>query len=65
MVAPEQEKVFRVLNLVGEEEADALDGFLAPVDIVPQKQIVDVAGEAALLEDLEQVVVLAMDITYG
>ena len=39
MVAPQQEEVSRVLDLVGEHETDALQRLLSPVHIVPQKQV--------------------------
>ena len=55
VVAAEEEEVLGVLDLVGEEEADGLDGLLAAVHIVAQEEVVDVAGEAAELEQFEEV----------
>jgi len=40
VVAPEDEEVLGVLNLVGEEEADHLEGLLAAVDVIPQEEVV-------------------------
>jgi hypothetical protein len=37
VVAPQQEEVLGVFDLVGEEQADALDGLLAPVDVIAQE----------------------------
>lgn len=63
VVAPEHEEVLGVLDLVGQEQAHALDGLLAPVHIVPQEQVVDFSGVAALLEDPQQIPVLPVDVT--
>ena len=63
MVAPEDEEVFRVLDLVCQEKADGLEGLLASVDIIAEKEVVGLGWEAAVLEKAQQVIVLSMDIT--
>jgi len=40
VVSPEEEKVLWVLDFVGQEEADGLQGLLASVHVVAQKQVV-------------------------
>lgn len=40
VVAPQDEEVLGVLNLVGEEEANHLEGLLATVDVIPQEKVV-------------------------
>ena len=40
VVAPQQEKVFGVLDLVGKEQAGDFDGLLSAVHVVAQKEIV-------------------------
>jgi hypothetical protein len=62
VVAPQQEEVLRVLDLVGQQQADALYGLLAAVHVVSQEEIVDIPGESALLKHLDQVGVLPVDI---
>ena len=62
VVAPEDEKVLRVLDLVGKEEADRLHALLASVDVVAQEQVVRLGREAAILEQAQQVVVLAVNV---
>mmetsp|Transcript_21994 Transcript_21994/g.62851 ORF Transcript_21994/g.62851 Transcript_21994/m.62851 type:complete len:376 (+) Transcript_21994:482-1609(+) len=52
----------RVYDLVREEESDDLDGEGAPVDVVAQEDVLPVAGLAADLDELHQVVVLAVDV---
>jgi hypothetical protein len=62
MVATQQEEVLRVLNLVGEEEADGLEGLLATVNVVSEEEVVGIGRESAVLEESQKIVVLAMDI---
>lgn len=62
MVATEEEKVLRVLDLVGQEETDRLQRLLTPVDIVAQEEVVGLGGKAAVLEETEEVIVLAVDV---
>jgi len=50
VVATENEEVFGVLDLVGEEQADGLEGLLASVDIISKEEIVCLWWEAAILE---------------
>lgn len=64
VVATEDEEVFRVLDLVCQQEADGLQRLFATIDIIAQEQIVSLWGEASILEQTEQVIVLAVDITY-
>lgn len=62
MVAPENEKVLGVLDLVGQKKADGLERLLASVDIVAEEEIVRFGREATVLEETEEVVVLTVDI---
>ncbi len=50
MVPPEQEEVFWVFDLVGEQQADGFQRLLPSVYVIPQKQIVGLWREAAILE---------------
>ena len=62
VVAPEQEEVLWVLDLVGEQEADGLQRLLAAVNVVPEEEVVGLGREAAVLEEPQEVVVLAVDV---
>lgn len=62
VIATENEEVLRVLYLVGEEQADSLQGLLASVNVVAKEQVVSLRGEAAVLEEAQQVVILSVDI---
>jgi len=62
MVPTKKKEVLGVLNLIGEEEADSLEGLLTAVDIIAKEEVVGFWGKAAVLEQAEEVVVLAMDV---
>ena len=63
MVAAQDEEVLRVLDLVGQQEADGLERLLATVDVVTKEEVVGLRREATVLEEAEKVVVLAVDVT--
>ena len=63
MVSAEDEKVFWVADLEGEQETNGLDGLPAAVDIVTEKEIVCIGGEATILKEPQQVVILSVDVT--
>jgi hypothetical protein len=62
VVATQQEEVLRVLNLVGEQKANCLQGLLATVNVIPQEEIVALWGEAPVLKQTQEIIVLAMDV---
>jgi hypothetical protein len=63
VVTTEDEEVFGVLDLVGEEKADGLKGLLASVDVIAEEEVVGFWWETAILEQPQKVIVLAVDIT--
>ena len=63
VVAPEQEEVLRILDLVGQQQADGLQGLFPPVYVVAQEQVVALRRKAPVLEEPKQVVVLPVDVT--
>ncbi len=62
MVPAQQEEVLGVLDLVGQQQADGLQRLLPSVHIIAQEQIVSLRREAAVLEEPQQVRVLAVDV---
>lgn len=62
MIASEEEEVLWVFDLVGEHEADGLDGLFAAVDVIAQKEVVGLSGEAGVLEELDEVGELSVDV---
>jgi hypothetical protein len=62
VVTPEEEEVLGVLDLVGEHQANGLNRLFSPVDIVTQEEIVGLSGEAGVLEQFDEVWILAVDV---
>ena len=65
MVPAQQEEVLGVLDLVGQQQADGLQGLLASVHVVAQEQVVALGREASVFKQPKQVVVLAVDVACG
>ena len=65
MVASQKEEILRVLDFVGEEQADGLHGLLAPVHVVSQEEVVSVWREGTILEQTQQVRVLPVNVAWG
>ena len=63
VVAAQDEEVLGVLDLVGQEKADGLEGLLATVDVVTEEEVVGLRWESTVLEETEEVVVLAVNVT--
>ena len=63
VVPTEQEEVLWVLDLIGQQQADGLQRLLAPVHVVPQEQVVTLWREAAVLEQPQKIIVLAVNVT--
>lgn len=51
MVAPEQEEVLGVFDLVRQQQADGLQRLLPSVHVVSQEQVVGLRREAAVLKE--------------
>lgn len=51
MVSAEDEEVFRIADLESEQKANGLDTLTSTIDIIAQKEVVGVRGEAAILEE--------------
>lgn len=62
VVAAEDEEIFRVLDLVCQQQTDGLEGLLASIYVVAEEEVVGLWWEAAILEKAQQVVVLSVDI---
>lgn len=56
LVVPSQhEKILRVLDLVGEEEADALQALRPTIDVVAQKEVVGLRRESSVFKQAQKV----------
>ena len=63
MVATQDEEIFWILYFVGKKKADSFQRLLAPIDIVTEEQVVCFGRKSAILEQSQQVIILAMNIT--
>mmetsp|Transcript_47027 Transcript_47027/g.132279 ORF Transcript_47027/g.132279 Transcript_47027/m.132279 type:complete len:268 (-) Transcript_47027:27-830(-) len=63
VVSTELEEVVGELYLVAEHERDGFQTLLATVNVVPQEDVAAIGWEASVLEDTEEVVVLAVHIS--
>jgi len=63
VVAAEDEEVLGVLDLVGKKQADGLERLLATIDVITKEEVVGLGRETTVLEQTEEIVVLAVDIT--
>lgn len=63
VVAAQDEEVLGVLDLVGEEQADGLERLLATIDVVTEEEVVGLGREATVLEQTQEIVILAVDVT--
>ena len=65
MVTSQDEKVFGILDLVCEQEADGLQRLFTPVDVVAKEEIVGFWREPAVFEETQEIVVLSVNIACG
>lgn len=63
VVTAQDEKVFGVLDLVGQQEADGLERLLATINVIAEEEVVGLGGEAAVLEQSQKIVILTVDIS--
>lgn len=64
MIAAQQEEILRIFDFVGEQEADGLQWLLSTIYVISEEQVVRLGREASVLEQSQQVVILAVDITW-
>ena len=62
MIAAQHEEVLGILDLIRQQQTNGLEALLPPIDVIPQEDVVGLGGEAAVLEQPEQVVVLAVHV---
>lgn len=63
MVTTQDEEILWILYFVGKKKADSFQGLFASIDIVAQEQVVCFRRKSTILEQPQQVVILAMNIT--
>lgn len=63
VIASKQEKVLRILDLVGQQQTDSLQRLLSSVYIVAQKEVICFGRKATILKQPKQIGVLTVNIT--
>lgn len=63
VVSAKQEEVFRIFDLVRQEQADRLERILSAINVVPQKQVVGRRWWTAVREEPQQVAELPMNVS--
>jgi len=64
VIATQHEEVLRVLDLVRKQQTYCFEGLLPTVNVVTEEQVITFWRKAAVLEQPQQVVILAVDITW-
>ena len=62
MIPTQEEDILWEFYFVAEQKQDAFKGHRAAVDVIPEEEVIGVAGRAGHFEDIQQVGVLTMDI---
>ena len=62
VIAAQHEEVLGVFDLITQQQTYRLERLFASVDVVPEEQVVRLGREAAVLEQTQQVRVLAVDV---
>ena len=62
MISSQDEEVFWILDLVGQEQADSLQRLLATIDVVSEEEVVCFWWEATVLEQSKQIIVLPVNV---
>ena len=64
MIATQNEEIFGVFDLVGEEKADSLEGLFSSVYIVTEEKVVCFWWETAIFKKSKEVIVLTMYVPW-
>ena len=63
VISTQNEEVLRIFDLVGQQQADSLQGLLAAINVVAHEEVVRRGREAPVLEEPQQVVVLPVNVS--
>ena len=62
VIAPEDEEVFGIFDLVSKKQADRLETLLPSINIIAKEEVVCFWWEPAVFEESQEVVILAVDV---
>jgi hypothetical protein len=65
MVPSQDEEIFRVFDLVRKEQTNRFEGLFTSVYVVAKKKIICFWREAPVFEEPEEVVILAVNVTFS
>ena len=63
MVAPQNEEIFGILDLICQEQADRLQRLFSSVNVITEEKVVCFGWEPSVFEQTEQIVILAVNIS--
>lgn len=63
MIAPQNEEILRILDLVRQQQTNGFQTLFAAVDIIAQKDVIRFRWESPVFEQSQQIVVLTVHIT--
>lgn len=63
VVSSQQKEVLRIFDFVGEQQTDSLQALLASINVVTKEQVISLWWKPSVLEESQQICVLAMDVT--
>mmetsp|Transcript_32165 Transcript_32165/g.76471 ORF Transcript_32165/g.76471 Transcript_32165/m.76471 type:complete len:90 (+) Transcript_32165:891-1160(+) len=64
MISTEEEKVFRVFDLIGQKQRYGFKTLFATVNIVSKEKIVCFRRKTSIFKQTKQITILAMDVSY-
>jgi hypothetical protein len=62
VIAPQDEEVFGIFDLVGKEETDSLKRLFSSVYVISEEKVVGFWWEPAILKEPQKVVILAVNV---
>lgn len=63
VISSQEEEIFRVLDLIGEEQSDSFQRLFASINVISQEKIVSFRWVLSVLEKSQKIEVLSMNIT--
>jgi hypothetical protein len=63
VISTQNEKVFGVLDLVRQEQANGFQTLLSAVHIVSQKDVIGLGREPTILKETQEIVILSVNVT--
>lgn len=62
VVPSEKEEVFRIFDFVCQKKANGLETLLSSIDVVAKEEVIGLGGESTVLEQAQEILILAVDV---